>query len=140
MELSTSVPISPRNRYMPGKESSLRPLTRDERELLTKLLSPKFPGRDALLLQIEGIRVRQIDAEGSLQLVPERDAPLAPVEHRVPVEAELPGESGLTVRILLHVVDGLLHELEIYRDDLGPIERPLLPEKLRLTLFQERED
>lgn len=122
------------------KESNLRPLTRDERELLTKLLSREFPGRDALSLQIEGIRVRQIDAEGSLQLVPERGVPSAAVGHRVPVEAELPGESGLTVRVLLHVVDGRLHELEIYRDDLGPIEGPLSPEKLRVILSQERED
>ena len=50
-----------------------------------KLLSQDFPGRDALLAQVDGIKVEQIDTEGSLRLVPARDAPAAVVQGRDPV-------------------------------------------------------
>lgn len=117
---------------------SLRPPSNAEREVLAKLLSQKFPGRDALLAQIDGITVEEIDAEGSLRLVPGSGASVAAVQDRVPVEAELPVDGEMAIRVLLHVVDGFLYELEIYQDDLESIESQLSPEKLRLIFPRDR--
>lgn len=72
--------------------------------------------------------VRRIDDEGSLRFQVE-GAPAA-VAGRVPVEGryrdgEDPFEPG--VNLLLHVVEGRLHELEVFKDDgahirVGPFE------------------
>lgn len=80
---------------------------------------------------MDGLNSRWIDVEGSLELVPAQGAPRAAVEDRVPVEAEIPDNDGINVRVLLHVVDGLLAELEIYKDDLTPIQISLRPEDLQ---------
>lgn len=55
------------------------------------------------------------------------------MEERIPVEAELPDNDGVSIHVLLHVVNGLLAELEIYKDDLSPIQESLCAEKIRLT-------
>jgi hypothetical protein len=119
-------------------ESRLRPLTVDEEKVLMKLLNEDFPGRDALLVQAATLKVRQIDAEGSLQLAPGPAAPTAGVEGRVPVEGVFTDDDGINVNVLLHVVDGSLAELEIYKDDLTAIHKLLLPEELRLTHLENQ--
>jgi hypothetical protein len=59
----------------------------------------------------------------------------AVVERRIPVEAELKDADGVTIHVLLHVLDGLLNELEVYRDDSGPIQRQISPEELDLIVL-----
>jgi hypothetical protein len=39
----------------------------------------------------------------------------------VPVEAAAPDVDGVSVHVLLHVVDERLAELELYREDLGTV-------------------
>jgi hypothetical protein len=53
----------------------------------------------------------------------------------VPVEAELVDEDGVIVHVLLHVVDGFLNELEVYREDSAPVRRVIRPEELRLLVL-----
>ena len=55
-------------------------------------------------------------------------APLTPkaqVVRRVPVEAEVEDEDGVTVHVLLHVLEGALAELEVFHEDLKQLRRPL---------------
>jgi hypothetical protein len=64
---------------------------------------------------------------------------LAPVKRRVPVEAwyldvNSKPLDGPFVRILLHVLDGKLSELEIYKDDSSPVIKKE-PKLTELTLF-----
>lgn len=99
---------------------------------MKRLLSENFAGRDALLAQVENLKVKQIDMEGSLQLAPGPDAIRAKVEQRIPVEAEFPDDDGVSVRVLLHVVDGFLAELEIFKDDLTAIGKTVTPDNLQL--------
>lgn len=113
-------------------DSALRDLGETERAVLEKLLSYEFPGVDALREQSKGLRARSIDAEGSLELKPGEDVPRADVAQRVPVEGELKDRSGMTIHVLLHVVDGLLNELDVYRDDGGIPQRELDPKELRV--------
>lgn len=111
-----------------------RPLSELEGQLLAALLSTDFLGRDALAEQVAVASVRKIDRNGSLEFA-SSDGPPAEVARRIPVEAELDDSDGLTIHVLLHVVDGFLKELEVYRDDSGPVQRALAPRDLRLMIL-----
>jgi hypothetical protein len=43
-------------------------------------------------------------------------------------------QDGVAVHVLLHVLDGYLNELEIYREDSAPLQRQLAPEDFRLIV------
>ena len=74
----------------------------------------------------------QIDEGGSLQFSIEALSS-APVLERIPVEAEYMDADGITVHVLLHVVDGKLLELEIYKDDSSLVLIP--PQASKLTVW-----
>jgi uncharacterized protein DUF6984 len=120
-------------------ESVYRPLTPEEHAIFRRLLDRQFAGRDQLMQQLEGLLVRQIDAEGSLEL--NVSAPVrAEVKERVPTEAfykdaDPESEGGPRVHVLLHVVDGRMVELEIYKDDGSTIE--MAPSADRLEFFPD---
>jgi hypothetical protein len=94
------------------------------------LLTCEFPGRDALVVQSRSMTVvREDEGSGTLSLVLNvADAsPPAQVDLRVPVEAIAPHVEDVPVHVLLHVANGLLHELEVLRLDgepLGPLPSP----------------
>jgi hypothetical protein len=102
--------------------------------VLKKLLSDEFHGRESLLEQLTNIEARTIDSNGSLELAPPDGARQAEVVGRIPVEAELDDRDGMKIHVLLHVVNGLLNELEIYREDSGSIQRDLNVDEFRLIL------
>ena len=125
---------------MPPSDSSYadaryRALSAEEKTLLAKLLDEDFPGRTALRQQLTHVRARTIDADGSLALAPAAGARPADVVRRIPVEAELEDVDGTTIHVLLHVVNGLMHELEVYREDSSPVRRPIDPDDLRLLVL-----
>ena len=97
-------------------------------------LSTDFPGRDAVAEQMAVTSVRKIDDNGSLEFGPSDKMP-AEVVRRIPVEAELDDSDGVTIHVLLHVVDGLVKELEVYREDSGRVQRALVPDDLKLMVL-----
>jgi hypothetical protein len=101
--------------------ADLRPLSEAERAIITRLLSLDFPGRDGLAEQLRSASVRPVDEYGSLAI--ETSGRPASVHKRIPVEAEGRDEDGVAVYLLLHVVDGLASELEIYKADGSPLLR-----------------
>ena len=122
------------NDVVKGDLEGFRALTSTERKLLNSLLRPEFPGKDNLVEQLASAEVRQIDDDGSLQFRIHRGSPAA-VNHRVPVEAELEDLDGVTIHLGLHVIDGFLNELEIYREDSLPIKGEIRPEELRTLVL-----
>jgi hypothetical protein len=116
-------------------EIAFRPLSSTERSVLAKLLSEDFPGSPALREQLAHVRARRIDADGSLALQPAPDATQAEVTRRIPVEAELEDVDDVTIHALLHVIDGLINELEVYREDSSPIRRDIRPDDFRLIVL-----
>jgi hypothetical protein len=103
---------------------SWRVLTDGESAVFKWLLARPFDGRDELAAQLQSARVSRIDAEGSLQF--RVSGPVAKVVTRVPVEGRYFDGSekfGPAVNLLVHVVAGKLHELEIYKDDGSEILR-----------------
>lgn len=109
----------------------MRPLGTSEKRLLNRLLEENFPGRDAIVKQLEHSLVKQIDQHGCLEFHNEAGMP-ANVKSRIPVEGEFEDVDGMTIHILLHVVDKRVKSLEIYKNDSSEIIRMPEPEKLRL--------
>jgi hypothetical protein len=102
------------------------------RQVVGHLLSKEFPGRNALAVQAASARLAALANSVSLSIQPDAALPVADVRYRVPVEAEASDQDGMPLHFLLHVVDGRLDELEIFRDD-G--ERPIaLPDPASLAI------
>jgi len=114
-------------------ESSFRQPSILEEQLLSRLVSTEFPGRAEIVKQMHGVRVMRIDHEGSLVLRPSGHPVPAIVDRSIPVEAEGVDEDGIAIHLLLHVHQGLLKELEIYKDDGSPIRR--MPRAEEFTLL-----
>lgn len=100
---------------MPGAE--WRELTTLEKELLERLLAPDFPGKEQLACQLARALVAPIDDDGSIRFKVEGAPPASEVNSRVPSEGEFVDADGIYVHLLLHVVDGYLHELEVFKED-----------------------
>lgn len=134
MEPSTWGPTISSHNNLSENDQDFRPLSDPERKLLAVLLSTDLSGRDAVAEQVAEASVREIDHNGSLEFAPSDKTP-AEVARRIPVEAELDDSDVVTIHVLLHVVDGFLKELEVYRDDSGRLQRVLDPEDLRLMIL-----
>jgi hypothetical protein len=87
-----------------------------EKEVIQRLLAPEFPGVQELRAQLQVLKAKEIDDDGGLELVTTEES-RAPVKWRVPTEAECADSDGGRIHILLHVVDGRMCELELYRED-----------------------
>ncbi len=109
----------------------MRQPTNDERSIMERLLEGDFPGRDELHEQIDNCLVEPIDHNGSLKFLAETEV-RAPVKSRIPTEGETEDEDGVTIHVLLHVVEGQVHELEVYKDDSSKLLKRLNPTRLRL--------
>ena len=116
-------------------ETAFRPLSDTERDVLSQLLNHDFPGSAALREQMAHLLARRIDADGSLAFEPVGDACAAQVGRRIPVEAELKDLDGATVHVLLHVLNGRMNELEIYREDSAPLQVPIASKDLRVLVL-----
>lgn len=109
-----------------------RPLTEWEQRIILRLLQESpFTGRDALLAQLGHVVGQPIDEDGSLSLKCSSSLK-AVVKTRVPVEGEAPDIDGVVIHYLLHVVDGKMNELEVYKDDSSKILRQGKPEELKV--------
>jgi hypothetical protein len=108
-------------------EEPLRPLTSIERSYVERLLTVDFPGREQIAEQLQSVLARRIDAEGSIEFVPQSSV-RADVMKRVPVEGESADVDGVPIYFLLHVVESQVRELEIYKADGSPIKQMPPPE------------
>ena len=98
------------------------------------MLEPAFPGRDVLLDQIEDTLCRPIDENGSLDLQCESTTK-APVEMRVPIDGEAVDRDGITIHYLLHVVAGMINELEVFKEDSSKVLQHPDPEKIEVMVL-----
>ena len=107
-----------------------------ESEVVHRMLAADFGGAPVLEDQLADAKVRRIteyrDNYGSIAFIFDdgERTKAALVDREVPVEAEAVDEDGMPIYFLLHVVDGYLDELEIYRADARPIRRVPDPRSL----------
>jgi hypothetical protein len=116
-------------------ESHFRDATSEEKKLIHRLLEAQFPGKSEVARQLGDCRVRKIDNDGSLEIEVQAGHDPAPTTKRVPIEAEGKDEDGVGVHVLLHVVEGMVKEVEIYKDDGSPVRRIPGPRDLTLILL-----
>lgn len=102
--------------------SNFRQPSADERKLISELTAAEFPGRAEVIEQLEHCVVRLIDEDGSLE-IRVLHAVVAPVLYRIPTELYGPDLDAVQISVLLHVVDGLCREIEIYKVDGTTIQR-----------------
>lgn len=114
-----------------------RLMTDAEQRISLRLLSGNFVGDAALRSQIKHALVAGSCSCGCLSVIFEVDkskAKKAQVSHRVPIEAESTDLDGVKIHFLLHVVDGFLAEVEIFREDSGQLLAPPKAESLQMVL------
>jgi hypothetical protein len=116
------------------KRIGLRDLNEHESALIARLLSAEFPGKAILAKQLVGCQVMTIDEYGSLKIKPSVTEQAA-VPARIPVEGIDFDQDGYMIHYLLHVVDGVINELEIYKDNSAQIIRRTDPKDLELLIY-----
>lgn len=98
----------------------------NEKELLwiDRLMNVEFPGRDILLQQLSKAKIlyRQEYAFISLEFKVEGDIEPYPYPVRVPVQMLAFQQSSAPIIFLLHIVNGIIDELEIVTVDLAQID------------------
>jgi len=114
-------------------ESHYRPLTDLEKAVLIKLLSVDLPGVEALRGQIGRSTAQTLDEYGSIEL--KVDSPNRARFSDGPLVSATQNDHGTTegygpfINVLLFVKNGLLKELQIYKDDSSKIVNRVDPEK-----------
>ena len=111
------------------------PKQSDQQQTASSKSSPsktrRKAGSEQLSTQIQNCLVRSIVENGSLDFTVSLDQ-RALVHNSVPVEAEAEDVDGVTIHILLHVIDGIAQGIEVYKEDLSPVVEFPVPAKLRL--------
>jgi len=116
--------------------SEARQLSETEREIIEKMLGQEFPGSKQLKQQLANCMARETgdtDNYGNIYLETSSKEK-ADVLDRVPVEAVVIDDDGVPMNILLHVVDGCLNELEIFKADGSPIHIRPSAENISVTI------
>lgn len=118
-------------------EQKWRNLLPHEHQLLTRLLAVSFPGDEQLREQLKTARVTTIDSDGSLRFWGAKKGGSA-ASHIVPVEGYARDRDGIPIQVLLHVVEGRLDELEIFKTDGSPVV--LMPPASAFTIVGNPSD
>jgi hypothetical protein len=95
--------------------NDFRPLSKEELQLLRKLLSIEFIGQQQLLQQLPDLLCKSVDNVGSLELKVQH-GPDSPIDGLL-VEATYSDSDGVNISILLHVRNHKLWFLEVYKGD-----------------------
>jgi hypothetical protein len=113
---------------MTKSRRTIRSLKANESKVLSKLLSVNFEGCAELREQINtatAMPTGDNDNYGSIYLKTKSSRP-AIVKSRIPVEAITYDSDGKSIEVLLHVVDGLVNELEIFKSDGSALLSPTI--------------
>jgi len=110
-----------------NRKECRRGLRQEELEVLDFLLDQPFPGQPELKVQLRNSLVASECDCGcpTIDLTVDRaKAPAAAVKQRIPVEAYGVASDGVGIHVLLHVLDGYLEELEVFREDSKQLTLP----------------
>jgi hypothetical protein len=116
-----------------------RSLRSEEQDILNLLLSADFQGREELLSQTPSVRVSEecTDCRSIKLTVDGKHSTAAIVKRRIPINAEAEDSDNMKIHILLHVVQGFMDEIEIYREDLQNVTAMPKPETLVLVSLDD---
>src|SRR6266404_8737038 len=98
-------------------DSEFRELTSRERGLLEKLLDAAIHGRDELRTQLNHVKAKQIEEDGTLRLHCDGGIP-APGKYAPVAEGLCKDADGSDIVVMLHLgKGGFMSMLEIIKDD-----------------------
>jgi hypothetical protein len=101
-----------------------REINNYERNLLKKILTFAFEGKEEIRQQLANAKVRTLevgDNYGSIEFEINPAAKKVVTTQRVPIELEGYDKDSVPISILLHVANGIVDELEIFKADGTPI-------------------
>ena len=100
-----------------------RELNEKEKTWLDKLLAIDFKGKKILKLQLSKAKVEYVEEYAYISLKFKIDSKIAkyPYLVRVPVEMRAYQEGSAPIIFLLHIIDGIIYELEIITADSSKI-------------------
>lgn len=107
-----------------------------ERFLIERLLLGVDRGRTEYRAQCRQSLVWVLDKNGSLKFKVPNELQFQDLENGLVSEGEFIDVDGETAHILLHVQKGLIHELEIYREDGLPLL--CFPDATQVEVFDDR--
>jgi len=117
-----------------------RKLNEKELQWIDKLMDVEFQGRNILLQQLSMAKIiyKQGYAFISIKFKVEGDIELYPYHVRVPVEMRAFQQSSAPIIFLLHIVNGIIDELEIITADSAQIDADIIElEKVEYEINQE---
>lgn len=96
-----------------------RNLSIKELDVINKMLSVEFDGKDLICKQLETAKVISYCSCGckTVNIQVDDNTPRYKDNKRVPVELRCVSNDGIPVIMAIHMIDGYLGELEIYRVD-----------------------
>ena len=94
---------------------------------LNKLFDINFSGREILVKQLENSKYKLINGEGfiSIKLSISSEKENFPFKDRIPVEMIAFQQDRYPIMFLLHILHGIVDELEIYTADGSSIDREI---------------
>ena len=112
-----------------------RMITDRERAVLAFMITRLISGYDELLGQLAAacVTMECRHCASIILTVDQAVTQPSPFAVRVPMMAESKDTDGMSCQLLLHIVEGYLDELEIWRGDPGPIRALPDPDSLTIT-------
>lgn len=115
-------------------DSDFRELTTREKDLLEKLLTAAVHGSDELRTQLNHVKGKQIEEDGTLRLQCDGGTP-APGKYAPVAEGTYKDADGADIAVILHLgKGGFMSMLEIIKDDGSPIIKPPSAQDLVLLM------
>jgi hypothetical protein len=99
-------------------------------EIIREAVSRLPKGDQVLATQVQQMRLESLDPDGSYRLIPTQGIRHGSVRG-VFVDGESVDEDGAPIYLLLHVTDGLLSELQVYRGDLQRVVANIDPGRIQ---------
>ena len=113
-----------------------RPLTDYEKQLVLKLLEALLNGAQ-YAEQLNNVQVSRWAGDSSLKFEFRESVGSLGNEMGIPVEGEFKDVDGVPIHVLLHVKDGRLHILEIYKENGSEVIR--MPPAADLQIFRPQQ-
>lgn len=103
---------------------NVREINNDEKSWFEKILSVDFKGRNIIEKQLKEAKTIGIYEVGfiSLKLVIENEVQKFPYLIRVPVEIRVKRPNKAPTIFLLHIIEGIIDELEIFNADSSSLD------------------
>lgn len=116
-----------------------REFTPEEKLWLQKLMNFDFKGKDAIIKQLQSSKVIGQCACGckTINIRVDHAIEQYPYSIRVPVEMTAIQSDGIPIVFLLHVLNGYIAELEIFKADSSPVSETIKLDNISITVNQQ---